>query len=136
MGMTCAHTCTSDPIGAVAARTDNQPMVYIAIRCHPSVPVDAEDLEEWLEHQVEKLRAKAPNATIRLARLSQQLPNAAVDVGWLLELELEEVDRAQAEQQLDESLTDMRLLGFQPTLLRTSDASRLAGSGRYASAWD
>jgi hypothetical protein len=111
-------------------------MVHIAIRCHPSVPVDAGDLEEWLEHQVEKLRASAPRATIRLSRLTQHLPNAEVDVGWLLELELDEGDRALAEQQLDESLTDMRLLGFQPTVLAPFDASSLASSGRYAGAWD
>src|SRR4051812_23250077 len=127
--------CTLEPMGPVPRTGDTRPMITLAIRCHPSVPVDAEDLEEWLEHQVEKLRAKAPHATVRLARLTQHLPNAAVDVGWLLELELEEVDRAQAEQ-LEESLTDMRLLGFQPTVLTTSDASRLAGSGRYVSAWD
>jgi hypothetical protein len=110
-------------------------MVYIAIRCHPSVPVDAEDLEEWLEHQVEKLRARAPHATVRLARLTQHLPNAVVDVGWLLELELDEADRAPAEQQLDESLTDMRLLGFQPTVLTPRVASGQASSGRFANAW-
>jgi hypothetical protein len=110
-------------------------MVHIAIRCHPSVPVDAEDLEDWLEHQVEKLRAMAPRATIRLSRLTQHLASAGVDVGWLLELDLDEADRALAEQQLDESLTDMRLLGFQPTVLTPLDASELASSGRYANAW-
>jgi hypothetical protein len=110
-------------------------MLHLAIRCHPSVPVDAEDLEEWLEHQVEKLRDKAPHATVRLARLTQHLPNAEVDVGWLLELDLDEADRALAEQQLDESLIDMRLLGFQPTVLTRLEASELASSGRYANAW-
>jgi hypothetical protein len=111
-------------------------MLQLAIRCHPSVPVDAEDLEEWLEHQVEKLRATAPHATVRLARLTQHLPNAEVDVGWLLELELAEADRGLAEQQLDEALTDMRLLGFQPTVLTPFEPSELVGSDRYAGAWD
>ena len=136
MGMTCIARCMLDPIGCVAAGAHNRLMLQLAIRCHPSVPVDAEDLEEWLEHQVEKLRAKAPHATVRLARLTQHLPNAALDVGWLLELELDDADRASVEQQLDEVLTDMRLLGFQPTVLAPRDAPRLAGTARYAGAWD
>ncbi len=110
-------------------------MLKVAIRCHPSVPVDANDLEEWLEQQAETLRAIAPHATVRLARLTQHLPSAEVDIGWLLELEFDERDQVVTEQQLHEALTDMRLLGFQPTLLSPRAASERAGSGRYANAW-
>src|SRR5690349_7263428 len=92
-------------------------MLQLTIRSHPTVPVDARDLEEWLEHQVEKLRAVAPQATVRLARLTQHLPNARVDVGWLLELEIPDPDTAAIERELQDVLTDMRLLGFEPTVL-------------------
>src|SRR5689334_12975921 len=109
-------------------------MLKLAIRCHPSVPVEAEDLEEWLEHQADKLRARAPHATVRLARLTQHLPNAEVDIGWLLELEVDDSDQVATERQLDEALTDMRLLGFQPTVLTPRAASDRASSGRFASA--
>jgi hypothetical protein len=91
-------------------------MGKIAIRCHPSVPVDPGELEEWLDLQVEALRART-RGTVRLARLTQQMPSGDTHVGWLLELELPESHRAPAEAQLREVLTDMRLLGFQPTVL-------------------
>ena len=111
-------------------------MIKFAIRCHPSVPVEAEDLEEWLEHQADKLRAKAPHATVRLARLTQHLPSTEVDIGWLLELEVDDGGQVAIERQLEEALTDMRLLGFQPTVLTPSSvAADRASSERYVDAW-
>jgi hypothetical protein len=92
-------------------------MLHLAIRTHPSFPVDAHDLEDWLERQLEELRAAAPRATVRLVRLTQHLPNTAVDIGWLLELDLPDSERIATERQLQELLTDMRLLGFEPTVL-------------------
>jgi hypothetical protein len=92
-------------------------MRQIAIRCHPSVPVDPGELEDWLEGQIEQLRGQAPGATVRLARLTQQLPSSEIHLGWLLELELIETNGVRAEAQLGEVVRDMRLLGFQPTVL-------------------
>jgi hypothetical protein len=89
-------------------------MVQLAIRCQPRVPVDDNELEQWLEHQVTELRAGAPHGTIRLSRLTQGLPSA---IGWLLELELAEEEPLLAGDRLADALTDMRLLGLQPTLL-------------------
>jgi hypothetical protein len=89
-------------------------MVQLTIRCQPRVPVAADEVERWLEHQVGKLRADAPHATIRLSRLSQGLPTA---IGWLIELELADEEPLLAETHLDDALRDMRLLGLQPTLL-------------------
>src|SRR4051812_9859511 len=127
--------CTLEPMGPVPRTGDTRPMITLAIRCHPSVPVDADDLEEWLEHQADKLRAKAPHATVRLARLTQHLPGTEGDIGWLLELELAHSDQVATEAQLDEALTDMRLLGFQPTVLTPRVASDRASSGHFANAW-
>ena len=71
-------------------------MVQLAIRCHPCAPVPADELEGWLEQQVDELRALAPHATLRLSRLTQGGPST-------------------------DSLRDMRLLGLQPTLLARRD---------------
>ena len=89
-------------------------MVQLSIRCLPRVPVAADELEHWLEQQVDALRAQAPHGTIRLSRLSQGLPSA---IGWLVELELAEDEPLLAGERLTEALRDMRLLGLQPTLL-------------------
>jgi hypothetical protein len=110
-------------------------MLQLTIRSHPIVPVDAPDLEEWLEHQVDRLRGTAPQATIRLARLTQHLPNAHVDVGWLLELEVSDSDRNAVEQQLREVLTDMRLLGFEPTVLAPREDPGRTDFARLTHAW-
>ena len=53
-------------------------MIQLAIRCHPYVPLSAHELEPWLEQQVNHFRAEAPHGTIRLWRLTQELPSAEV----------------------------------------------------------
>ena len=92
-------------------------MVQIAIRCHPRVPVPADELHHWLEQQVSDLRAEAPHATIRLSRLTQGLPSIELDIGWLVELELDEGEPLLIGDRLADALRDMRLVGLQPTLL-------------------
>lgn len=92
-------------------------MVELAICCHPCVPVAAEEIEPWLEQQLAELRAKAPGGTIRLSRLRQGLPSTNVDIGWLIELELQAGEAPLARERLGEALRDMRLLGLQPKLL-------------------
>jgi hypothetical protein len=96
-------------------------MVQLAIRCHPCVPVEADDLEVWLAREVEDLRAAAPRATVRLSRLTQSRPDTDLDVGWLVELELEEGEPLLAGPRLADALRDMRLLGLGPTLLAPRD---------------
>jgi hypothetical protein len=92
-------------------------MVQLAIRCHPCVPVWPDELEEWLEREMDELRATAPHATLRLSRLTQSGPGTELEVGWLVELELAESEPLLAEQRLADALRGMRLLGLQPTLL-------------------
>lgn len=106
--------------------TKISPMVQLAIRCQPRVPVSADELDGWLEHEVSSLRAEAPHGIIRLSRLTQGLPCA---IGWLVELELAEGERLLAEDRLAGVLRDMRLLGLQPTLLApTRQDARSPGS--------
>jgi hypothetical protein len=97
-------------------------MAQLAIRCHPRVPVSADELEHWLERQVHDLRVEAPHATVRLSRLTQGGPNADLEIGWLVELELDEGEPLLAGHRLSDALRDMRLLGLQPTLLAPREA--------------
>ena len=98
-------------------------MVQLTIRCHPYVPVATEELEQWLELQVDDLRAEALQGTVRLSRLTQRMPSADLGIGWLVELELPESEPLLARDRLAETLRDMRLLGLQPTLLASLDLS-------------
>jgi hypothetical protein len=105
------------PIVGGGSGIEPKPMVQLAIRCHPCVPVEADELEVWLERQIDDLHAEAPRVTVRLSRLTQSGPDTNLHVGWLVELELEEGETLLAERRLTDALRDMRLLGLQPTLL-------------------
>ena len=83
-------------------------MVQLAIRCHPRVPISSDELEGWLEIEVQDLHAQAPHATVRLSRLTQELPNAQIDIGWLIELEVDP-DAPLLTDRLTQALRDMRL---------------------------
>jgi hypothetical protein len=56
-------------------------------------------------------------------------PEAGLDIGWLIELELEEEEPLLVGNHLADALRDMRLLGLQPTLLAPRDAG---ANGRAA----
>jgi hypothetical protein len=97
-------------------------MLQLAIRCHPCVPVSADELEPWLEKQLDELRADAPNGTLRLSRLTQGAPDLDLELGWLIELDLPEAEPLLTARRLADALRDMRLLGLQPTLLAPQEA--------------
>lgn len=97
-------------------------MVQLAIRCHPCAPVSADELEGWLQEEVDELRAAAPHGTLRLSRLTQDGPSSELNIGWLIELDLPYGEPLSG-QLLTESLRDMRLLGLQPTVLTRRDGS-------------
>lgn len=96
-------------------------MIQIAIRCQPSVPIDADELERWLELEVVDLRTETPHGIVRLSRLTQGVPSAHVDIGWLIELQLPEEEPLLTRDRLAQALGDMRLLGLEPTLLTPLD---------------
>jgi hypothetical protein len=127
---------TLTPIPDGSSGPDDGPMVQLAIRCHPLVPVSADELERWLEEQMGDLRAEAPLGIMRLSRLSQGPPSSNCDIGWLVELELAADEPLLAGDRLGDALRDMRLLGLQPTLLApTSPPAGLPdGSARSAQA--
>ena len=108
--------CALLPIGRCRGVINNRDM-QVAIRCHRYAPVASDELEDWLVREVDGIRAAAPDATVRLMRLSQALTAGRVAVGWLIELEGLRGEGALSDLQIDAVLRDMRLLGLQPTLL-------------------
>lgn len=120
--------CTLTPIAVNPVGLDAWRMVQIAIRCHPRVPVCADELQGWLERQLHELRAEAPYATVRLSRLTQGGPSVDLDIGWLVELELGEGEPLLTGHRLADALRDMRLLGLQPTLLAPAGTWTNGGS--------
>jgi hypothetical protein len=130
-GTHCLQVLSTSTIGG---------MVQLAIRCHPCAPVCVDELEPWLERKVDELRAAAPQATVRLSRLTQEGPSVDLEIGWLVELELADSEPLLAGHRLADALRDMRLLGLQPTLLTTDRACAEddagAGPGKNLCAWD
>jgi hypothetical protein len=96
-------------------------MAQFAIRCLPRVPVASEELERWLERELEELRHDVPQGTIRLSRLTEALPTTEVGIGWLIEFDLPERQFHLGRGRLASVLRDLRLLGFQPTVLAPPD---------------
>jgi hypothetical protein len=96
-------------------------VIRLAIRCHPCTPVAAPELEQWLDQQAGSLRGEAPEATVRLTRLTQRLATTEVDAGWLLELEVAEdalfAESCALADALAEVVRDMRFVGLGPTVL-------------------
>jgi hypothetical protein len=118
------------PIALGAITADHGAMVQFAIRCLPRVPVAAEDLEHWLERELEDLRRQVPQGTIRLSRLTQELPTVDIGIGWLIELELPEDQPLLQWDRLSSVLRDLRLLGLQPTVLAPPGQSGLPAQPR------
>jgi hypothetical protein len=96
----------------------NRGMTQIAVRCHPYAPVSTEELHKWLTEEVGRLRADAPQASIRLLRLSQPGPEGEIEVGWQIELGVGLSKPPLNEASLVELVRDLRLLGLQPSVLQ------------------
>jgi hypothetical protein len=85
------------------------------IRCHPCAPVAIDEIEHWLEGETGRVRSEESGATVRLLRLSQDFPSGRHAMGWLIEFDAEagSLDG----ERLAEIISEMRLLGLQPTVL-------------------
>ena len=101
------------------------PMRWLVIRCRSCTPAPASELTEWLEGKVAELREQSPQFLVRLARLSQDLTEATIDDGWLIEVE----PRGDASSNhavpspsvVEQLLRDMRILGLDPVVLAPTD---------------
>jgi len=78
-------------------------------------------VQKWLTAEVGRLREDAPDTAIRLLRLSQAGPEGEIGVGWQIELGITMPEAPLDQQSLSELLGDLRLLGLQPSVLRTQD---------------
>lgn len=120
------------PIVAPCGMADDRCMSQIAVRCHPFAPVASEELQRWLTAEIDRLRGEAPDAAIRLLRLSQSGPEGEIEVGWQIELGVTPSAPPLDDRSLGELLRDLRLLGLQPSVLQTQSSG---GSGpRFAEA--
>ena len=122
------------PIAAGSGATNTPVMVQFAIRGHPFAPVAVEELEGWLQQQVEDLRACWPQASVRLSRLTQGRPGRELDIGWLLELGFPDAQARMARDHLADVLRDMRLLGLQATVLAPQELPNGKAPPREAAA--
>jgi hypothetical protein len=105
-------------------------MAQFAIRCLPRAPIASDDLERWLERELDELRSRLPQGTIRLSRLTQPLPTTEIGIGWLIEFDLPEDQEPLGSRRLESVFRDLRLLGFQPTLLAPPDTFESPSAGR------
>jgi hypothetical protein len=97
-------------------------MSQIAVRCHPFAPVASEEVQKWLTAEVKRLRKDAPEAAIRLLRLSQPGPEGEIAVGWQIELGITPPASPLDDDSLGELLRDLRLLGLQPSVLQAESS--------------
>jgi hypothetical protein len=87
----------------------------LTIRCHPSAPVSTAEIEGWLEREIGRIRDDCPEGTLRLIRLTQDLASGEQSVGWLVELDVDE--QVFDSERLATVVSEMRLLGLQPSVL-------------------
>jgi hypothetical protein len=106
-------------IGAGRSARDDLDMP-IAIRCHPCTPVEPDEIQRWLERELSRVRDKAGGGAVRLLRLTQDLPSGEYPIGWLVEIDVD--DDVFDSARLAEVMSDMKLLGLQPTVLESAEA--------------
>jgi hypothetical protein len=114
--------CALAPIPGGSWEVDNRHVPRLAIRCHPRAPVATEELEQWLGDELARMRSGAPHAVVRVLRLTQPVPSGEVGVGWLIELDTANGELSLDDDGLAEVLRDVRLLGLEPTVFRTSES--------------
>jgi hypothetical protein len=88
-------------------------MNSILVYCRPSSDASAEALRAWLEQQASRLSAKPDVRRTAIVRVAGESRTDEGN-GWLLECEFTGADGAV--EGLRPLLTDMRLVGLQPTL--------------------
>jgi hypothetical protein len=92
-------------------------MTEISIRCRAEDHEVAVQFEQWLGRK----RAASPilmtDGTVRVSRLTPALATVRGGTGWLIEFELQEDESLIDRQCVAAVVTDLRLLGLEPTVL-------------------
>ena len=110
-----ARSCTSLPMGTDARAVETERMDSILIYCRPRANGRAYTLRAWLGDQAAELSAGPGVRRTSVVDLTTPSTGGRRERGWLLDCEL--VDAAgPSRDALRGLLTDMRLVGFDPTV--------------------
>jgi hypothetical protein len=109
-----ASGCTNMSMARHAAATHTQRMDPILVYCRPRNDADVDGLRVWLELEAARLSAETDVRRTAIRRVAAH-PELGRASGWLLECEFTEGGSGPAER-LRPLLTDMRLVGLQPTI--------------------
>jgi hypothetical protein len=105
-------------MGTHALAVDTGRMDLILIYCRPRGNARAQTLRDWLEHQAAELSARPGVHRTDVVHLTTPETSTSPRRGWLLECELADAGGPPADT-LRELLTDMRLIGLEPTVFKS-----------------
>jgi hypothetical protein len=92
-------------------------MTDVSIRCRAEDHEAAVRFEQWLERKRGASPVAMTDGTVRVSRLTPALATVRGGLGWLIEFHLQE-DASLIDWQCVAALvTDLRLLGLEPTVL-------------------
>jgi hypothetical protein len=100
-----------------APRLDHGGVTELAIRCRAPDPESAVRFEQWLGQKCTSSPILMTDGTVRVSRLAPALVTVRASAGWLLEFELCQEESLLDWQCLAAMVTDLRLLGLEPTIL-------------------
>jgi len=96
-------------------------VTQLAIRCRAQDHESAVRFEHWLGQKQDTSPILMTGGTVRVSRLAPALVTVRAGMGWLLEFELRQEDSLLDSQCLAALITDLRLLGLEPTILTSPD---------------
>lgn len=105
------------PIGFSSHSRDGRGVTRLAIRCRPRDPEAGVRFEQWLGQKRDTSPGLMTDGTVRVSRLSPALVTVRAGEGWLIEFELREDELLLDWQCLAATVTDLRLLGLEVTIM-------------------
>lgn len=109
-------------------------MTEISIRCHAKDEEAAVRFEQWLGQKRAASPISMTDGTIRVSRLAPAIVTVRSGAGWLIELEPHEDESPVDWQCVSALVTDLRLLGLDPTVLTPQGTFVRPGRPRAAAA--
>ena len=116
-------------MGTDARAVDTERMDSILIYCRPRANGRADTLRVWLEDQAAELSAGPGIRRTTVVDLTTPGTDGPLEHGWLLDCELVDVAGPPGDA-LGELLTDMRLVGFDPTIFYGTARAGVTAPGR------